>query len=86
MHIDTPKKILLTSFEPSGDLLGAMAAMGLREIDPNIQVFGLGGSEMENSGVKLLANTTREAKMGIGAISEIKRISQLVGSCNQFRK
>ena len=78
MCSDTPKKILMTAFEPSGDALGAMAAAGLKGISPNAQLFGLGGSEMEHSGVELLAETTHEAKMGLGAISEIKRIKDLV--------
>ncbi|MBC8202217.1 MAG: hypothetical protein H8E91_00140 [Planctomycetes bacterium] len=78
MSSDTPKKILLTAFEPSGDSLGAMAAIGLKRLDQNVKIYGLGGAEMEQSGVTLLAKTTREAKMGLGAISEIKRIKGLV--------
>ena len=74
----TAKTILLTAFEPSGDALGAMAAEGLRKIDPSVQLFGLGGSEMERSGVELLERTTHEATMGLGAISEIFRIKRLV--------
>ena len=69
----------MTAFEPSGDALGAMAARGLREIDPSIQIVGLGGSLMENEKVQLLEHTTKEAAMGVGAISEIRRIKRLVG-------
>ena len=41
----------MTAFEPSGDELGAMAARGLKEIDPSIHIVGLGGSLMENAQV-----------------------------------
>ena len=78
MDANTTKTILLTAFEPSGDALGAMAALGLKEIDASIRVVGLGGSQMESVGVELLAHTTNEAAMGVGAISEVRRIKRLV--------
>ena len=78
MSANNTKTILMTAFEPSGDALGAMAARGLQDIDSDVQLYGLGGSEMEAAGVKLLATTTHQAKMGVGAISEIKRIKRLV--------
>ena len=78
MNANNTKTILMTAFEPSGDALGAMAARGLRDIDSDVKLYGLGGSEMEAAGVKLLATTTHQAKMGVGAISEIKRIKRLV--------
>ena len=78
MNANNTKTILMTAFEPSGDALGAMAARGILENDPTVQLFGLGGAEMEMAGVTLLAKTTQEAKMGLGAISEIKRIKRLV--------
>ncbi len=68
----------MTAFEPSGDSLGAMAAVGIREMDPEAQLFGLGGTEMKHANVELLAETTHDAKMGFGAISEIRRIKGLV--------
>lgn len=68
----------MTAFEPSGDALGAMAARGLKEIDSGITIVGLGGAQMESAGVELIERTTGDAAMGIGAISEIKRIKRLV--------
>ena len=68
----------MTAFEPSGDALGAMAARGLKAIDAEITLVGLGGEQMESAGVELIERTTGEAAMGIGAISEVKRIKRLV--------
>nr|MBC8201241.1 hypothetical protein [Planctomycetota bacterium] len=82
----TTKTILMTAFEPSGDALGAMAAQGLKEIDSSIHIVGLGGSLMESAQVQLLAHTTKEAAMGVGAISEIKRIKRLVGVVESWIK
>ena len=72
------KTILFTAFEPSGDALGAMAARGLLMQDPEIKLYGLGGKLMEESGVTLLAETTNDAAMGIGAVSEIMRVKRLI--------
>ncbi len=78
------KTILMTAFEPSGDALGAMAMQGIQAIDSSVEVAGLGGSLMEESGVHLLAHTTREASMGVGAVAEIKRIKKLVHQVEQW--
>jgi len=78
------KTILMTAFEPSGDALGAMAARGLKEIEPEIRIVGLGGSQMEAEGVELLEFTTDEAAMGVGAISEIRRIKRLVDMVGEW--
>ncbi len=78
MNSDKPKTILMTAFEPSGDALGAMAARGLKKIDPSIRIAGLGGQQMEFEGVDILAHTTRHAAMGVGAIAELTRVKRLV--------
>ena len=70
--------ILFTAFEPSGDALAATAARGLTTMDGSIRLVGLGGREMVRAGVEMLAQTTHEAAMGIGAVSEIMRIKRLV--------
>ncbi|MBT4530338.1 MAG: hypothetical protein HOC27_03965 [Phycisphaerae bacterium] len=78
MNSDKTKTILMTAFEPSGDALGAMATSGLKKMDPSIRVVGLGGQQMEKAGVEILAHTTYDAAMGVGAIAEIKRVKRLV--------
>ncbi len=84
MDSDKSKLILMTAFEPSGDALGAMATSGLKKIDSDIRVVGLGGSQMESEGVELLEQTTNEAAMGVGAISEVRRIKRLVGMVEKW--
>ena len=78
MSASNTKTILMTAFEPSGDALGAMAASGLKEIVPDIRLFGVGGTQMESEGVKILEHTSDEATMGVGAVSQIRRISRIV--------
>ena len=84
METPKPKLILMTAFEPSGDALGAMATHGLKELNPHCRVVGLGGDLMASAGVELLAKTTQEAAMGVGAVSEISRIKKLIEVVGQW--
>ncbi len=86
MNTSDTKTILMTAFEPSGDTLGAMAARGLRELEPTIRIVGLGGSQMESAGVELLAHTTGDAAMGLNALSEVLRVKRLVDMVRDWLK
>ena len=66
----------MTAFEPSGDALGAMAAKGVFARDDSVRIVGLGGKEMEEAGVELLAHTSDEAAMGLHALGEVMRVKQ----------
>ena len=49
--------IFLLTGEPSGDMHGAYLARALRIADPQVQLLGIGGPEMEKAGVKLQARS-----------------------------
>ena len=51
--------------EPSGDTYGAQVIHRLRERDPELYFFGIGGREMERAGVKLLGRCEEMAVVGI---------------------
>ena len=74
----------MTAFEPSGDALGAMAAKGVFARDDSVQIVGLGGKEMEEAGVELLAHTSDEAAMGLHALGEVMRVKRLVDKVKQW--
>ena len=44
-------RIFLVAAEPSGDVLGRELAEELQLIKPNVQLFGIGGNEMESIGL-----------------------------------
>lgn len=48
------KKILLSAGEVSGDLHGAHLVEAIREIDPEIHFFGMGGEGLKAKGMELL--------------------------------
>ena len=59
-------KLFLSAGEPSGDLHAANLASSLRQLDPTIQLVGLGGPKMAAAGVKLRYPLTDLAIMWFG--------------------
>jgi lipid-A-disaccharide synthase len=52
------KKVFIITGEVSGEIYGANLAMRLREMHPDIAIFGIGGERMKAQGVKLLGTIT----------------------------
>ena len=44
-------KIMFSAGEASGDMHGANLAKALRELDPSVELLGMGGARMEEAGV-----------------------------------
>lgn len=57
-------KIMFSAGEVSGDMHGANLALALKKIEPEIQLMGFGGSQMQRAGVKLVANMSDYNVMG----------------------
>ena len=49
-------KIMFSAGETSGDMHGANLAKALKNICSDIEMFGFGGPQMEQAGVKLCKN------------------------------
>jgi len=72
------KKILIISGEPSGDLHGANLVKALKEINPEIKVFGVGGQLMRKQGVEIYQDICDLATFGFfDAIKKINRFLRL---------
>jgi len=52
------KKVMICAGESSGELYGALLSRQLKENWPDIKIFGIGGSRMQNEGVTLIAPIT----------------------------
>ncbi len=63
--------ILLVTGETSGDLHGAKLAVALRELEPSIDLVGVGGGHMARAGVRLLPNINRVDAMGVPGIRQV---------------
>ncbi|MFH1422335.1 MAG: lipid-A-disaccharide synthase [Planctomycetota bacterium] len=58
-------KVIIVAGESSGDMHGSNLAKALKELEPDIQLFGLGGKRMEQSGVSIFRDVTKHAAVGI---------------------
>lgn len=57
-------KIMFSAGETSGDMHGANLAKAIKNIYPDAQLFGFGGPQMEQAGVKLCRNMLDYSVMG----------------------
>ncbi len=61
-------KIMFSAGEASGDMHGAMLANALRTLDPQIELIGMGGRQMAQSGVRILYDIKQLGFIGVGEI------------------
>ena len=64
-------KIFLVTGETSGDIHGAHLALALRELNPAVELIGVGGSRMLAAGVSLLPHVKRVDAMGVPGIRQL---------------
>jgi len=63
-----PRRIFITVAEVSGDQHAAHLIRSLKELDPDLVIEGLGGSEMRLAGAIIHHETVKSAAMGISAV------------------
>lgn len=83
MNRDTYRILLLTG-EVSGDIYGARLYKTLMERHPNLEIFGVGGSNMKRSGMKILFDSTNWGTIGI--VEALKKAPRLIGVYRNLRK
>ena len=59
---------MIIAGEPSGDLQASRVAAELKEIAPDLALFGMGGDLMAEAGVELIYHIRDSAVMGIGEV------------------
>jgi len=64
-------KIFLVTGEMSGDIHGAHLALALRELNPGVELIGVGGNRMLAAGVSLLPQVKRVDAMGVPGIRQL---------------
>lgn len=71
-------KIMFSAGEVSGDMHGANLARALKDIEPDIELFGFGGKMMQEAGVKLFANIKDYNVMGFyEVLMNLRRLFKL---------
>jgi lipid-A-disaccharide synthase len=61
-------KIMFSAGEASGDMHGANLAKAMREIDSEVELIGMGGSQMAAAGVRILYDIKNLGFIGVGEI------------------
>lgn len=84
------KKIMIVAGEASGDMHGAALVHEMSKINPSLNFYGIGGSQLEKMGVKLFVNNSSLAVMGITEvisklISILKILALMKKSLNDDR-
>jgi lipid-A-disaccharide synthase len=74
--VDSPsKKILIVAGEASADLHGSNLIKSIKEINPNIQFYGIGGEKIRAMGADILYDSSDMAVVGITEVfSKLKTI------------
>ncbi|MCH2145617.1 MAG: hypothetical protein MK082_10820 [Phycisphaerales bacterium] len=74
MTDESPRTILFTAFEPSGDAHAAGIISELRRRHPSIEVVAWGGPKMAEAGATIMAHTAEDGVMGLGGLSRIRML------------
>ena len=82
--MDHKKKVVIVAGEPSGDLYGAKLAEALASLSPQVELYGIGGSEMERRKVKLLFSSSELAV--VGATEVLEKIGHIWRAWRQMKR
>jgi lipid-A-disaccharide synthase len=77
-------KVMIVAGEASGDLHGSYLVEAMKEMAPSISFYGIGGDKMQQAGVKLLANASDLAVMGL--IEVFSRLKFILGVMGALRR
>jgi lipid-A-disaccharide synthase len=72
------RRVFITVAEVSGDLHASHLIQSLRQLDPEIQVEGLGGEAMRWAGATIHHETVAKAAMGVGGLTRVGEVLGLL--------
>jgi len=78
------KRVMLIAGEASGDLHAAKLAAGVLAKRPDVQFFGIGGTEMRKAGVDVLIDSADLAVVGLIEVLAHRKV--IFGALNQMRE
>jgi lipid-A-disaccharide synthase len=76
------KKVMISAGEASGELYGALLSREIKKKWPETEIMGIGGSHMEDAGVKLIASMSS----AIGFTETIKHWRQIIKSYKKAKE
>ena len=86
--MENKKKYVVISGEHSGDVYGSLLVKELKNLDSNTLIWGVGGKNMKDQNVTMLADMEDFSVIGFTAsILKIKKLKQLMEDiCIQIKK
>jgi lipid-A-disaccharide synthase len=67
-HVKRAERVLMIAGEASGDAHGAGVVKALKSRNPNIDIFGIGGDNMQNAGMKVIYHIREMSFMGFAEV------------------
>lgn len=78
------KTVMIIAGEASGDMHGASLVREMLKIDPTLNFYGIGGNKLAQAGVKLLANVSEMAVVGLTEV--ISKLGKFITVMNLMKK
>ncbi len=78
------RKVLIMAGEASGDLHASKLVQALREIAPDVEVLGMGGSRMREAGIRMVASLEHLGVMGFTEV--VSKLPSFLGLMWKMRR
>jgi lipid-A-disaccharide synthase len=85
--LSSKKSVMIVAGEASGDMYGAQFVYAMRDLDPDITFYGIGGAKMELAGVRVLHDASLLSVVGFAELlPRIRYISRVLKELKQLLK
>jgi lipid-A-disaccharide synthase len=84
MSPEKSKTVMIVAGEASGDMHGASLVREMQKRDPSLNFYGIGGNRLKEAGVKLLANASEMAVVGLTEV--IAKLGRFITVMNLMKK
>lgn len=86
-ELSAKKSVMIVAGEASGDIYGEQFVYAMRDLNPDIAFFGIGGPKMEFAGVRVLHQASELSVVGFAEIlPRIRYISRVLKELKQLLK
>jgi lipid-A-disaccharide synthase len=83
---DTPRSVLFTAFEPSGDAHAAPVIRALLHMVPDLKIYAWGGPLMKQAGATIVEETAGDGAMGLSAFKRIAAVRRQIGRIRRWAR
>ena len=84
MSPEKSKTVMIVAGEASGDMHGASLVREMQKMDSSLNFYGIGGNRLQEAGVKLMANASEMAVVGLTEV--IVKLGKFITVLNLMKK